>query len=254
MTLNVSAVDKIAQQFSHAAQQYQQHDVLQRITAQVLQEAMGSTSRLLDIGCGPGTDFSFLGPIKQVLAVDIAPGMLQQMRTRYPEYLSVCGDAQCLPLQDNSVDAIYSNLALQWCATLNSAVQEMARVLSPKGECYLAIVVDGSLQQLKQLGLRVNRFQSAKEILASFNHEQWQLREQQVMPITVHFNHLKPLLYSIKGVGASVRGEGDTGQAQPLLRGRQDWLALNSQAEQMRQKAGLPLTYQILFIRAKLKG
>lgn len=248
-----SSVELIARQFSQAADKYQCHDVVQRVTAQALLAEMTPCGCLLDIGCGPGTELN--GPlVKQVVALDIAPGMLLRMQAQYPDYLPLCADAKALPLIDNSIDTVYSNLALQWCTDLPAAIQELARILRIGGECHLAIVVDGSLSQLKQLGLRVNHFKRADEILDCFSPALWQLDYQQLESITVHFEQLNSLLYSIKGVGASVRGKPDDKQRPAQLRGRQDWLAMKETAEQLRGSAGLPLTYKILIIRAKLKG
>jgi malonyl-CoA O-methyltransferase len=94
--------------------------------------------------------------------------------------------------------------------------------------------------------------------------------------MTVHFDTLKALLYSIKGVGASVQsasanhsansisldsstiqsaGEvaGAIAASEPALRlrGRQDWQAMQAKAESLRVPQGLPLTYQIVQIRAR---
>ena len=79
--------------------------------------------------------------------------------------------------------------------------------------------------------------------------------------MTVYFDTLKALLYSIKGVGASVhvassttRVSGSTVSASeftPRLRGRQDWQAMQVKAESLRLPQGLPLTYQIVQIRAR---
>ena len=248
---------QIALQFSQAANKYQCHDVLQRLTAQTLLDDMTPLGRLLDIGCGPGTDFNRAN-IESVIALDIAQGMLTRMRQTFADYTPLCADASALPLVDGSISTVYSNLALQWCADLGAVIDEIARVLCVDGECHLAIVTDGSLSQLQHLGFRVNEFKQADEIMRYFSAA-WQIECQQLQSMTVHFEQLKDLLYSIKGVGASVKSLSDSDDIgiehrSAKLRGRQDWLAMQQKAELMREPAGLPLTYEILFIRAKLKG
>ncbi|MCE9678942.1 methyltransferase domain-containing protein [Shewanella sp. AS1] len=245
---------RIAKQFSQAASHYQQHDVVQRLSAKQLLDQMlnGQMFKekgcLLDIGCGPGTAFNHTD-IGQVIALDIAPGMLTQMSARFPNYLPVCADAQSLPLKAQSVDTIYSNLALQWSQNLPQAIGEMARVLRVGGECHLAIVAKGSLPQLTQLGFRVNEFLDHNGILACFD-ERWQVTSR-LETITVHFEDLKSLLYSIKGVGASVAAKSDSTSVHKL-RGREDWRDRQARAQQMREAQGIPLSYQILFIRGQL--
>lgn len=252
--------EHIAERFSAAATSYQDHNKLQRLSAASLLNGFSAKGNLLDIGAGPGTRFQRQhteADSPKVFALDIALGMLQKLQHAYPDYQSICADAEQLPFSDNTMDCIYSNLALQWCVDFATAVAEMARVLKPKGECHITVVADGSLTQLAALGLRVNAFVPMEKLRSAFDLEQWQLFELELVPITVHFNTLKGLLYSIKGVGASVQSH-HVSASQPneilRLRGRKDWLALVSRAETLRQAQGLPLTYQIVQIRARRLG
>ena len=279
---------QIAERFSAAAHSYQDHNQLQRLSAASLLSEFTAQGHLLDIGAGPGTDFSayhcahqsehgsIQNPPTTVFAVDIALGMLHKLKQTYPDYHGVCADAECLPFVDGCIDVIYSNLALQWCANFPAAVAEMARVLKPDGECHLSLVAQGSLNQLAELGLRVNDFSTLEALKAAFKLDTWQFLEVQLIPMTVHFDTLKALLYSIKGVGASVQSASATHSANsisldnstiqsagevagaiaaadlaPRLRGRQDWLAMQAKAESLRVPQGLPLTYQIVQIRAR---
>ena len=105
----------------------------------------------------------------------------------------------------------------------------------------------------------MNEFKQVDEIISCFSAAAWKVECQQLKSMTVHFEQLKELLYSIKGVGASVKSLSDSDDSgiehRPVkLRGRQDWLGMQQKTELMREPAGLPLTYEILFIRAKLKG
>lgn len=289
---------QIAERFSAAAHSYQDHNQLQRLSAASLLSEFTAQGHLLDIGAGPGTDFSayhsahqsahysehgsIQNPPTTVFAVDIALGMLHKLKQTYPDYHGVCADAECLPFVDGCIDVIYSNLALQWCANFPAAVAEMARVLKPNGECHLSLVAQGSLNQLAELGLRVNDFSTLEALKAAFKLDTWQFLEVQLIPMTVHFDTLKALLYSIKGVGASVQSASAThstssissansisldsstiqsagevagaiaaAELAPRLRGRQDWQALQAKAESLRVPQGLPLTYQIVQIRAR---
>ncbi|MGI2208028.1 methyltransferase domain-containing protein [Shewanella baltica] len=289
---------QIAERFSAAAHSYQDHNQLQRLSAASLLSEFTAKGHLLDIGSGPGTDFSayhsehqsgchsehgsMQNPPTTVFAVDIALGMLHKLKQTYPDYHGVCADAECLSFVDGCIDVIYSNLALQWCADFPAAVAEMARVLKPNGECHLSLVAQGSLNQLAELGLRVNDFSTLEALKAAFKLDTWQFLEVQLIPMTVYFDTLKALLYSIKGVGASVKSASATHSASSIslansisldsstiqsagevagaiaasepalrLRGRQDWQAMQAKAESLRVPQGLPLTYQIVQIRAR---
>lgn len=276
------AISPIAARFSAAATCYQSHDKVQRLTAASLLNVFSPKGRVLDIGAGPGTDFSAASTFIQknahaldklasteVIALDIALGMLQTLKKNYPEYQAICADAEHLPIVSASIDCIYSNLALQWCGDFPAAVAEMARVLVPDGECHLSLVAQGSLSELQQLGLHVNTFSSIETIGAAFSAEQWRSVTVELIPFTVYFDNLKDVLYSIKGVGASfhatkhhstqshateiaIASEGlsHAEDAPRKLRGRKDWLALQMSAEVLREDRGLPLTYQVAQIRA----
>ncbi|WP_223418013.1 methyltransferase domain-containing protein [Shewanella inventionis] len=242
----------LANKFSSAARQYKQHDVLQRLSAQQLLKQANLNGTLLDIGAGPGTDFSALTAVNQVVAVDIAHGMLTELTQQFTEYLPLCSDAQALGLQAESVDSIYSNLALQWCPNLPQACCELHRVLRPNGECHVSIVADGSLAELKTLGFHVNQFNSVSALKQAFMSSQtqnntWQSIDIKLECIQVYFDDLRSLLYSIKGVGASFAQHNPN---RTVLK-KQQWQQRVELAQRLRTEKGIPLTYQIAFIRAK---
>lgn len=241
----------VAQRFSAAAKHYHDFDTVQKITSTYLFNQMAPKGNLLDIGAGPGTDFSQFADVNAVIALDIAPGMLTQLKHDFPEYQTVCANAESIPLAPNSVDSVYSNLALQWCGNLSLSLNDTARVLKPKGEYHLAIVAQDSLLELSQLGLRVNEFRGLDEIVSHFDPSLWLITSAKIQSIRVHFADLKTLLYSIKGVGASINAKDNPKQ---VLRGRGDWQKLLCEAESHRTPEGMPLTYEIAFISATCIG
>ncbi|MEI6860338.1 MAG: methyltransferase domain-containing protein [Shewanella sp.] len=242
----------VAKVFSAAAKHYHEHDKVQKLSSRQLFNSMNPCGVLLDIGAGPGTDFSQFSPVKQVIALDVAQGMLEQVKLDFPDYQTICANAESIPLSDNTVDNAYSNLALQWCSDLSSSVNETARVLKPGGEYHLAIVAQDSLSELVKLGFRVNAFKSMEEILTYFNKDKWQIISAETTAISLYFTDLKSLLYSIKGVGASIHANiSDKAKQNQWLRGRGDWQKLLALAELNRTSQGFPLTYQIAFISVK---
>ncbi|QBF84421.1 methyltransferase domain-containing protein [Shewanella maritima] len=266
----------VANTFSQAATCYKQHDVVQRQTASRLHELMHKQDiaaplkgPLLDIGCGPGTDFSAFSQVDQVTGVDIAPGMLAQLGANFPEYQTLQCDVQNLTLSDDCTANVYSNLALQWCDNLPKATSQLNRVLLPSGNCFIATVVDGSLPELKALGFRVNRFLSMPKVMSAFGvvsganlqavtgepcaseqslvSQNWLIKHAKVEKVTVHFDSLKSLLYSIKGVGASVSSDSEAGEALT----KSQWRQRQKLAEGLRTTEGIPLTYHIAIIHAE---
>lgn len=102
---------------------------------------------VLDLGSGPATAAERMRkrwPKAQVIAMDLSLAMLQQSRPRggwsLRETLSrqraldhVNADARALPLADNSVDVLFSNLCLQWIEDLPGVFAGFRRVLKPGG-------------------------------------------------------------------------------------------------------------------------
>jgi SAM-dependent methyltransferase len=78
----------------------------------------------------------------KVIATDYAPEMVAVLRRRAAPFANVEVrelDAEALDLPDASVDAITSSCGLMFFADADRAVQEMRRVLQPRGRLALAV-------------------------------------------------------------------------------------------------------------------
>jgi malonyl-CoA O-methyltransferase len=130
------AINKIA--ITPAA--YAQAAVLaQAINAEMLARLEWVTLQpniILDVGCGTGQGTQLLQqryPEAQIIALDNAYPMLQFTKQQASSTVSVCADAAQLPLVSHSVDLIFANLLLPWCADIASVLSEWRRVLRPEG-------------------------------------------------------------------------------------------------------------------------
>ncbi len=96
---------------------------------------------VLDIGAGTGHASALMKkrwPKAQVIALDVALPMLDQAKRQagwWKPFQRLCGDAAALPLADNSVDVIFSNLCLQWVDDLPAVFAGFRRVLKPGACC-----------------------------------------------------------------------------------------------------------------------
>ena len=79
---------------------------------------------LLDAGCGTGW-YSRLWQQRgqRVVALDLSPQMLQQARSLDAVSSYLAGDIDALPLASQSIDRVWSNLAVQWSSDLRTALQ-----------------------------------------------------------------------------------------------------------------------------------
>ena len=110
---------------------------------------------VLDLGCGTGRvsrELKERYPRSQVIALDLSAGMLREARRHLEggqRFERVCGDALRLPLRDASVDLVFSNLMLEWCEPLETALAEVRRVLKGSGFFAFSILGPDTLHELR---------------------------------------------------------------------------------------------------------
>jgi len=114
--------------------------------------SVGNGTSLLDIGTGPGT---LIGPAiergAEVRAVDIAPEMVDQARSRYPGVDITTADAASLPHDDATFDAVTIGFCLHHVANARRVLSEANRVLRPGGR--ISFAVWAPQEELQAFGL-----------------------------------------------------------------------------------------------------
>jgi SAM-dependent methyltransferase len=105
-------------------------------------------ARLLDVACGPGfVSEAAQARDAQPVGTDVAPAMLERARLRCPELPFVEGDAQRLPFDDASFDAVTMNFGILHLSRPDAALAEAHRVLVPGGRfAFTAWVDDGNAE------------------------------------------------------------------------------------------------------------
>jgi SAM-dependent methyltransferase len=102
--------------------------------------------RVLDVACGSGivarTAAPRVGPSGTVVGIDINPGMLDVAREAAaavtPAIAWQEGKAEALPFDDDSFDVVICQQGLQFSLEQRQAVEEMRRVLAPRGRLVVA--------------------------------------------------------------------------------------------------------------------
>ena len=90
-----------------------------------------------DVGCGSG--FITEGLIRaglRVIAVDQSEVMLSEMKRKFAGITDIdyrCGEAEQLPISNDSVDYAFANMYLHHVEKPPIAIKEMARILKPSG-------------------------------------------------------------------------------------------------------------------------
>lgn len=213
MTLQVNK-QAVAQAFGRAAAHYEQHAQLQRQSGEALLALAPARfgPQLLDAGCGTGWFSRYWRDRgRQVCALDLSPAMLQAAREQQSAHDYLQGDIDQLPLADNSVDGVWSNLAVQWSSDLRTALQQFLRVTRPGGSVLFSTLLDGSLQEVHQAWAQIdgrrhaNRFLSDDAFAAATAG--LPLRSQTQI-VTLHFPSALSAMRSLKGIGATHLHEG----------------------------------------------
>ena len=115
------------------------------VTARVGEElldavAAGPGTRLLDVGCGPGTITAAAAARgADAVGVDLAVGMLALGRARHPHLELLEADAEALPFPDDAFDALVGGFVLNHLPAVETALAEAARVLRPGGRMAVAV-------------------------------------------------------------------------------------------------------------------
>lgn len=249
--------------FARAADKYDEAALLQREVGNRLLERLDymnvTPGVVLDVGAGTGYCTSHLQkrfPKARVLALDIAQPMLVHARSKSSlwsrlrnkvEYIA--GDAEALPLADNSVDMVFSNLTLQWVNQLEHTLREFARVLRPGGMILFSTFGPDTLKELHSAWQRIDTYTHVNAFIDLHDIGDAMLRVQLAEPVmdAEHFTLTYPdvfkLMRDLKAIGAHnvtlQRAKGLTGKA----RLRQ----LETHYEHYRCDGVLPATYEVVY-------
>lgn len=228
---------KIARSFSRSAGTYDQvayfqRDVGLRLLDYLCQEAGAIDAEILsqekirqeatqqekehycvDIGCGTAyfkskIETSFSGV--QYVGLDLAEGMLKHVGSKKdsPKALLVCADAEHLPLADNSIDLLFSNMALQWCENLPLLLKEASRVLSKGGLFAFTTLGPKTLYELKSAWqkvddlVHVNQFLTLGDWSKAINHSDFVVGQDRQEEVVLQYASVTTLLQELKLLGA----------------------------------------------------
>lgn len=247
----------VAHSFSRAASDYDSVAALQRDVGTrllgTLESVRTEPSTVLDLGCGTGffcPELKRRFPDAQYIGLDLAMGMVDFARAKFPgagEWL--VADAEALPLASNSVDLVFSSLAIQWCHRPRHLFAELARVLRPGGRCVFTSLGPDTLQELRASWAAVDQHQHVNSFLPA---SQLQAATEALPGISLglqaeifrmEYQQVRQLLSELKTLGAhnmnSERPAGLTTRAvlQGMLEAYEHW----------REDGVLPATYDVIF-------
>lgn len=265
--MNEFEIDKkqVRRAFSRAASDYDAAAVMQREVCIRMLEKLDYIKlqpiRLLDAGSGTGWGARQLGeryPKADITALDIALGMLQQARGTAGWWRKVfagkrerllCADVEALPLTGNSIDMVWSNLALQWCNDLPATFVELHRVLNPNGLLIFSTFGPDTLKELRVAfnGVdghnHVNRFADMHDVGDMLVAAGFADPVMEMEKITLTYGDARAVMRDLKNIGAH---NATAGRATGMM-GKTAWQRVIANYETLRRNGKLPATFEIVY-------
>ena len=246
--------------FDRAASHYDDSAVLQREVADRLLSRLGMIKyqprRILDLGCGTGYCAEFLQrqyKKSEYIGMDISPCMVTTARSQHGRWFRrqrwLCADAEEIPLTDNSVDMVISNLTLQWCDATR-VFDELARVLRPGGLLMFSSFGPDTLYELRSAWAMVDDYPHVHDFVDMHDLGDNLMRLAYSNPVvdierlTLTYDNIRGLLLDLKNIGAhNVANQRISG-----LMGKQHFQNFSdAYRQQFQQEGRLPATYEVIY-------
>jgi len=255
-------LELVRRHFDQAARQYDAHAVVQReIADRLLDHLEGlklDPANVIDVGCGTGYCTRALKhkfPRARVTGIDLAPAMIREANKhnrwfrRNPVYET--GDAQVLAMADNSVDLVFSNLAIQWCDP-DRVFTEFNRVLKPGGLLLLSSFGPDTLMELRQAWAAVDAREHVHTFIDMHDLGDAMSRNGLAGPVLdvdrlqMAYDSVADILRDLKGIGAQ-----NLAPDRPRgLMGKTHFRMFREAYESLRDEAKLPVTYEAVYAHA----
>jgi malonyl-CoA O-methyltransferase len=244
----------MAESFSKAAITYDSVAGLQRQVGKGLLKQLPEQEPqvIVDLGCGTGffsEQLKHRYPNALLIGLDIAEGMLRFSRNKFNgEGQWLCGDAEQLPLADQSVDLIFSSLALQWCENQQALFDELYRVLKPAGQCWLSTLGPNTLHELRQAWsavddyVHVNQFAEQASLQAAWQQADFQLLNFSEQVLALEYDDVRELTRELKHLGAH---NVNAGRPSGLMGKRRFQQLVAGYEAQRNDNNKLPASYQV---------
>jgi SAM-dependent methyltransferase len=117
---------------------------------------LGAQARILDVGCGPGSlwddNRARIPPGWEITLSDFSAGMIHQARdTLRQRFAYAVGDAQAIPFESETFDAVIANFMLYHVPDRPRALAEIHRALKPGGRLFAATNGQDHMRELREL-------------------------------------------------------------------------------------------------------
>jgi malonyl-CoA O-methyltransferase len=253
----------VTARFSAAAPTYHDNADVQRIVAEKLLSLVSAplpVDHILEIGCGTGVLTELLMkhfPTVMIHAMDVSRDMIAQARNRLSSNNHIRWFMSDLRTFDPPVlyPLIVSSSSMHWICPVEDGLRSMANLLEAGGDVLVALMLHGTLGELRTTRLRVaphkpplGRLPLAEEVLCGL--EQTGLRVVKKCQETIRAHHV-----SAEAFLRTIHGQGLTGGAvssseRPLTRGELKRLMVEYGTEFSNDGSGVFASYEVLYLKA----
>ena len=265
--MNEFEIDKleVRRAFSKAAARYDASAVLQREVCTRMLERLDyvklQPNRILDVGSGTGWGTRQLAhryPVAQIVALDIAIGMLKAGRGRLGWWqklfggatqLQLCADVEALPLSLQSFEMVWSNLTVQWCNDLPATFAEIQRILKVSGLLMFSTFGPDTLKELRMAfnGVdgynHISRFADMHDIGDMLLATGFAEPVMDMEFITLTYDDVKSVMQDLRSIGAHNATVGRS----PGMMGKARWASIVQNYESLRRNGKLPATFEVIY-------
>lgn len=236
-------------------------NIQKKVAAQLMRFITTSPRHVLEIGCGSGQLTSILIDALQdahIEAIDISQPMIAEASRRSPPNARLNWQvADFMTFSSKrEFDLIASASALHWIYPIESAFHRIRGLLAPHGRFIFAIMVDGTLHELRDARLRISpskpprgnlpRGSEVRQAAARAGLEIIECRDDQLVEF---FYSSETFLHAIHTVGVT---GGDVSRSHiPLTRGEISRLIDDYDAHYSDQDSRVVATYDVLYMHAR---
>jgi malonyl-CoA O-methyltransferase len=252
---------RVRASFDRAAQTYDAAAVLQKLVREEMFSRLDlikvKPNHILDAGCGTGYgSFELQKRFKsaQMFSLDLAFGMLEKTHAQqsfinklFRGKKLICADIENLPIATDSMEMVWSNLALQWCNDLDKSFTEISRLLKPNSLFMFSTFGPDTLKELRVASnngeTHVNRFIDMHDIGDALTRNGFNAPVLDVERYTLTYDDVKAVMQDLKSIGANNATQG-RGRG---LTGKSFFKNLTEQYEQFRTDGKLPATFEVIY-------
>ena len=244
-------MSRVRTTFNKASAKYNDNAYLQNEIATRLAEKLNVVTIkpkiIADLGSGTGflsTKVAKKYPDSKLVCIDFA----QQSLLTNTHKSRVCADAYQLPLADNSVDFLVSNLMMQWCPDLKALFEECYRVLNSEGLFFFSTFGPDTLKELKRSWSvvdkqpHVNSFVDMHDIGDQMLQSGFQSPVMEMEKLTLTYDKVIDLMHDLKGIGAQT-----VYNRSKSLTGKTKFNKMVKMYENYREDGKLPATYEVIY-------